>query len=141
MLGGLKAAFPSHSFIGEETSNDIIEIGDGPTWLVDPLDGTTNFVHGYPHCCVSIGLLDKKTATLGEASACMWLCTHSCAGVVYNPFLDELFVGGITHPSTCNGVPIHVSSTKDFEKALLATGFPKYREHRDFQMAVVNQLV
>jgi fructose-1,6-bisphosphatase/inositol monophosphatase family enzyme len=52
-----------------------------------------------------------------------------------------MFVGGSTIPSTCNGTPIHVSATREFEKALLATGFPKYREHRTFQMAVVNQLV
>ena len=58
ILDGLRARFPSHQFIGEESTDqsEVPALTDAPTWLVDPLDGTTNFVHGYAHCAVSIGL-------------------------------------------------------------------------------------
>jgi hypothetical protein len=73
----LESAFPSHQFIGEETSatNGTPELTDAPTWIVDPLDGTTNFVHRYPFVCVSIGLVIDKVPTIG---------------VVFNPILDEV---------------------------------------------------
>ncbi|KAG0600163.1 hypothetical protein M758_11G011800 [Ceratodon purpureus] len=76
----LREAFESHKFIGEETSSidGIPLLTDAPTWVVDPLDGTTNFVHRFPFVCVSIGLVINKVPVVG---------------VVYNPILDELFTG------------------------------------------------
>ncbi|MQL99860.1 hypothetical protein Taro_032589 [Colocasia esculenta] len=75
----LKKHFPDHKFIGEETTAALgaAELSDDPTWIVDPLDGTTNFVHGYPFVCVSIGLTIGKVPTVG---------------VVYNPILNEVYV-------------------------------------------------
>ncbi|XP_057537698.1 inositol monophosphatase isoform X2 [Amaranthus tricolor] len=72
----LKQHYPDHKFIGEETTAayGATELTDDPTWIVDPLDGTTNFVHGFPFVCVSIGLTIGKVPTVG---------------VVYNPILDE----------------------------------------------------
>ncbi|KAA3489003.1 inositol-phosphate phosphatase-like isoform X1 [Gossypium australe] len=72
----LKQHYPSHKFIGEETTAayGTSELTDEPTWIVDPLDGTTNFVHGFPFVCVSIGLTLGKVPTVG---------------VVYNPIMDE----------------------------------------------------
>lgn len=75
----LLATFPDHAFIGEEEAAEAggaVSLGDGPTWMVDPLDGTTNFVHGYPFSCVSIAL------SVGQ---------EPVVGVVYNPILQ---VGG-----------------------------------------------
>ncbi|KAL0675603.1 hypothetical protein Bca4012_003584 [Brassica carinata] len=78
----LKQLFPNHKFIGEETTaaNGVSELTDEPTWIVDPVDGTTNFVHGFPFVCVSIGL------TIGKVPV---------VGVVFNPIMDESrdFVG------------------------------------------------
>ncbi|KAG7012652.1 Inositol monophosphatase, partial [Cucurbita argyrosperma subsp. argyrosperma] len=73
----LKDHYPSHKFIGEETTAAFghTELTDEPTWIVDPLDGTTNFVHGFPFVCVSIGLTIGKVPTVG---------------VVYNPIIDEV---------------------------------------------------
>jgi len=84
IIGTIKATFPDHAFIGEESSftgpgaaavSAPLELTQAPTWIIDPLDGTTNFVHGYPLVTVSIGLAVGKELVLG---------------VVYNPLMDEL---------------------------------------------------
>lgn len=104
----LKKTFPSHKFIGEETSAAFgtVELTDDPTWIVDPLDGTTNFVHGFPFVCVSIGLTVNKVPTVG---------------VVYNPILDELFTAIRGQGAFLNGNSIKASSQTDLVKSLLAT--------------------
>ncbi|XP_071921228.1 inositol monophosphatase 3 isoform X1 [Coffea arabica] len=104
----LKQHFPSHKFIGEETTAacGVTELTDEPTWIVDPLDGTTNFVHGFPFVCVSIGLTLGKVPTVG---------------VVYNPIIDELFTGIEGKGAFLNGKPIKVSSQSELVKSLLAT--------------------
>ncbi|KAI3849596.1 hypothetical protein MKW92_048310 [Papaver armeniacum] len=104
----LKQHFPEHKFIGEETdaANGTTELTDEPTWIIDPLDGTTNFVHGFPFVCVSIGLTIGKVPTVG---------------VVYNPIIDELFTGVSGKGAFLNGTPIKVSSQTELVKSLLAT--------------------
>ncbi|KAK9935894.1 hypothetical protein M0R45_012767 [Rubus argutus] len=84
----------------------VTELTDDPTWIVDPLDGTTNFVHGFPFVCVSIGLTIGKIPTVG---------------VVYNPIIDELFTGIRGGGAFLNGKPIKVSSQSELVKSLLAT--------------------
>jgi inositol-phosphate phosphatase/L-galactose 1-phosphate phosphatase len=80
--------------IGEETSaiDGTPELTDAPTWIVDPLDGTTNFVHRYPFVCVSIGLVVDKVPTVG---------------VVFNPILDELFTAVKGRGAFLNGQHIY----------------------------------
>ncbi|KAB5519073.1 hypothetical protein DKX38_023392 [Salix brachista] len=104
----LKQQHPSHKFIGEETTAayGITELTDEPTWIVDPLDGTTNFVHGFPFVCISIGLTIGKVPTVG---------------VVYNPIMNELFTGVHGKGAFLNGKPIKVSSQSELVKSLLAT--------------------
>lgn len=104
----LKRHFPNHKFIGEETSAAFgtTELTDQPTWIVDPLDGTTNFVHGFPFVCVSIGLTIAKVPTVG---------------VVYNPIIDELFTGILGQGAFLNGKRIKASSETELVKSLLAT--------------------
>ncbi|CAA3017772.1 inositol-phosphate phosphatase [Olea europaea subsp. europaea] len=104
----LKQHYPDHKFIGEETTAacGATELTDEPTWIVDPLDGTTNFVHGYPFVCVSIGLTIGRIPTLG---------------VVYNPIMDELFTAIRGKGAFLNGKPIKVSSQSELVKSLLAT--------------------
>ncbi|CAH1423727.1 unnamed protein product [Lactuca virosa] len=104
----LKDCFPSHKFIGEETTaaNGVTQLTDEPTWIVDPLDGTTNFVHGFPFVCVSIGLTIRKVPTVG---------------VVYNPIMDELFTAINGKGAHLNGNPIKVSSQSELVTSLLAT--------------------
>ncbi|KAL2495468.1 Inositol-phosphate phosphatase [Forsythia ovata] len=104
----LKQHYPNHKFIGEETTAacGASELTDEPTWIVDPVDGTTNFVHGYPFVCVSIGLTIGRIPTVG---------------VVYNPVMDELFTAVRGKGAFLNGKPIKVSSQSELVKSLLAT--------------------
>eukprot|EP00775_Hariotina_reticulata_P002876 gene2876-3166_t len=93
--------FPEHKFIGEETAavtGQPGELTDEPTWMVDPLDGTTNFVHSFPFSCVSIGL------TVGKVPM---------VGVVFNPSLNELFYAADGLGAFLNGAQIRVSSTTE----------------------------
>ncbi len=107
VIGRIQKAFPSHAFLAEESG---ATEGDADhLWVIDPLDGTVNYAHGYPCYCVSIGYQCK-----GEV----------LAGVVYNPCLDELFVAGKGQGATLNGKPITVSTTTELKQSLLATGFP-----------------
>jgi inositol-phosphate phosphatase/L-galactose 1-phosphate phosphatase len=104
----LKSTFPSHELIGEETSaeNGTPLLTDAPTWIVDPLDGTTNFVHRFPFVCVSIGLVVNKVPVVG---------------VVYNPILEELFTAVQGKGAHLNGKLIHASSQDKIGNAILAT--------------------
>ncbi|KMZ61002.1 Inositol-phosphate phosphatase [Zostera marina] len=114
----LKRKFPEHKFIGEETSaiSGIDELTDDPTWIVDPLDGTTNFVHGFPYVCVSIGLTINKIPTIG---------------VVYNPILDELYTAVRGQGAFLNGTAIKVSSQNELVKSLLATEVGTKRDKKN----------
>lgn len=103
----LKTRFPDHHFLAEERGRD--EEGSSPyRWIIDPLDGTTNFAHGYPVYCVSIGLEYEGRCIIG---------------VVFDPSRNELFTA-IEHRGACvNGRPIHVSNTQALDGSLLVTGF------------------
>jgi len=104
----LLGAFPEHGFLGEE--NESIPPGrDGFRWIVDPLDGTTNFVHGLPHYAVSIGLEQH-----GEL----------IAGVVYEPTHDECYMATLGEGAFLNGQPMRVSRTTELSQALVAVSFP-----------------
>jgi myo-inositol-1(or 4)-monophosphatase len=107
------AAFPDHTILGEEGGARAQPDSDPRfRWIVDPLDGTTNYAHGFPFFCVSIGLEVEGELTLG---------------VVYAPSLDELFLAQRGGGASLNGRPIHVSATERLPDALLATGFPYER--------------
>jgi myo-inositol-1(or 4)-monophosphatase len=111
LIGGrLAAAFPDHRILGEEgIARAAGSAGDGGlTWVVDPLDGTTNFSHGYPHFAISIALALNEVVVLG---------------VVYDPMRDELFVAERGRGATLNDRAIRVSAVDTLIRALLATGF------------------
>jgi myo-inositol-1(or 4)-monophosphatase len=104
----IRAAFPDDRIIGEEFSGDQ-RSADGRRWIVDPLDGTVNFVHGHPFACVSIGFVD------GEEPA---------VGVIHAPFLGEVYEASLGGGARLNGEPIRVSGVTDPAASLIATGFP-----------------
>ncbi|KFM67746.1 Inositol monophosphatase 2, partial [Stegodyphus mimosarum] len=91
---GFKTHFPDHSFIGEETTG--CDFTDAPTWIIDPVDGTMNFVHGFPYTAVSIGFTVEKNVVLG---------------VIYNPVLDKMYSAIKGKGSFCNGKKLCVSGT------------------------------
>jgi len=103
----IKKAYPTHQILAEEEG--IHSDQQSPyKWVIDPLDGTTNFTHGFPLYNVSIGLEYEGTCIVG---------------VVLDPTRPELFVGVRNEGTTCNGQPIHVSQVSDLGKSLLVTGF------------------
>jgi len=107
IVAHLSAAFPQHGFFTEERTTD--QTRREYMWLIDPLDGTTNYAHSFPFFSVSIAL------ARGE---------ELLVGVVYDPIRQELFSAQAGAPSTLNGRAIHVSAIDSLGRALLATGFP-----------------
>jgi len=103
--------FPGHEFLGEEdkTAKARPGINASPTWIVDPIDGTTNYVHDCPLYCISIGL-----QIAGEL----------VVGVVYDPCRNEMFAASKGQGSWLNGQRLQTSTTNRLEETLLATGFP-----------------
>ncbi len=103
----IESGFPDHSFRAEEGTE--LAGQSKYLWLVDPLDGTTNYAHGYPVYCVSLALLKDDEIIVG---------------CVYNPNLDECFTTEKGKGAFLNGERIHVSRTEKLDDSLLATGFP-----------------
>jgi myo-inositol-1(or 4)-monophosphatase len=119
--GRLGEVFPDHGIYGEEGTRERLE--QEFRWYVDPLDGTTNFAHGIPHFCVSMGL-EQRVADSGSGQD-----GEIVAGVIYNPMLDELFSAERGKGARLNGRPIHVSPVADLAESLVATGFPSRKRH------------
>src|SRR6201987_1970177 len=108
----IKSVFPTHDVLGEEQG--LSDQGSDYRWYIDPLDGTTNFEHGYPVFCVSMGLEHRSSDQSAER-------VHS---VVYDPTRDELFSAEQGRGAYLNGDAIHVSKTAPRKESLRATGFP-----------------
>ncbi len=102
----IKEAFPHHEIIAEESG---AHAGSGGRWIIDPLDGTTNFAHGLPLFCVSIAFAADDDVLIG---------------IVLAPLMNELFIGIKGQGAQRNGTPISVSDTRSLADSLLVTGFP-----------------
>jgi myo-inositol-1(or 4)-monophosphatase len=103
----LASRFPRHGFLAEEGLSQ--DKGSEYRWIIDPLDGTTNFAHGFPVFSVAIALLRAEEILLG---------------VVFDPMRDEMFSAAAGRGAFLNSRPVQVSSTVELDKSLLATGFP-----------------
>jgi myo-inositol-1(or 4)-monophosphatase len=119
--GRLAEAFPEHGVYGEEGTRERME-GDF-RWYVDPLDGTTNFAHGFPQFCVSLGLEQRGPGLTADQDGTI------VAGVIYDPMRDELFTAERGKGARLNGKVIAVSKTEVLAESLLATGFPSRKRH------------
>jgi myo-inositol-1(or 4)-monophosphatase len=117
----LRAAFPGHGIYGEEGTRQGLE--SEFRWYVDPLDGTTNFAHGFPVFCVVLGCEQRKPGLAADEDGEM------AAGVIYDPLRDEMFSAARGEGARLNGEPIHVSRTKTLQESLVATGFPSQKRH------------
>ncbi len=109
IVEALSKMIPESGFIAEEGTSS--KVGKEYNWIVDPLDGTTNFIHGVPLYCVSIALRKGDELVIG---------------VIYEPNLKECFYTWKGAPAYLNGKEIHVSPIPDVDHALFATGFPYY---------------
>src|SRR6185437_1589498 len=119
----IRRRWPDHDLIGEEGSRT--ETGSDYRWFVDPLDGTTNFAHGYPVFCVSLALEYKK---------------QRIAGVIFDPNRNEMFAAEKGCGARINGASIHVSSTPRLQESLVATGFPSHKRHKNPNIHFYHQL-
>lgn len=118
----LGEVFPEHGIYGEEGTRERMD--QEFRWYVDPLDGTTNFAHGFPQFCVSMGLERRGAGVNAEEDGTL------LAAVIYDPLRDELFAAERGQGATLNGKPIQVSQTAQLAEALVATGFPSRKRHQ-----------
>ena len=119
----IRSRWPGHDVIGEEGSR--IETGSDYRWYVDPLDGTTNFAHGFPVFSVSLAVEYKGKRV---------------AAVVYDPTRDELFAAELGRGAYLNGDRIHVSAVTDLAESLVATGFPSHKRHKNPNIYFYHQI-
>jgi myo-inositol-1(or 4)-monophosphatase len=117
ILERLRGHFPEHAIVAEESGAR--KTGSDYCWYVDPLDGTTNFAHGFPVYCVTLALAYRDEVI---------------AGVVYDPTREELFAAERGAGATLNGQPISVSQTADLTESLLGTGFPPFASNHDLNL-------
>ena len=114
-------AFPEDTFLGEEDGGQV----SGRTWVVDPIDGTSNFARGIPHFCVSIAFVLDGVASIG---------------VIYQPILDELFAAAKGLGATLNGEKIKTSSTTSLDKSLLEVGRAS-RQPQEAYLAMLDKVM
>jgi myo-inositol-1(or 4)-monophosphatase len=132
----IQAVFPEHTIIGEETSAQLVEdrgqtlaeiAAKGVSWIVDPIDGTTNFVNRIPHSVVSIGVLEDGVRTFG---------------LVYDPYRDELFTARKGQGAFLNGKAISVSSKDKIIDAVVGSAFPHDNgDNWDYYRFVLDALI
>jgi myo-inositol-1(or 4)-monophosphatase len=120
IIDRIRSYYPRHGILAEE-SGEAVTVGDTASewrWVIDPLDGTTNYAHGYPCFCVSIGVERNGVLELG---------------IVYDPMRNEMFAAERGQGATLNDRRIRVSDVEELSKAMLVTGFPyNVRERPDF---------
>lgn len=123
----IKSYYPKHSILAEEAGNAVI-IGDSTwKWIIDPLDGTTNYAHGYPCFCVTIALEHEGKIVVA---------------VTYDPTRNEMFAAEKGNGATLNNKPIRVSATEKLSESLLVTGFPyDFKRKDDFARYLTNFLL
>lgn len=119
MIERIKSYYPRHSILAEESGNAVVIGGENTwKWVIDPLDGTTNFTHGYPCFCVTLALEHEGEVVIG---------------VTYDPTRDELFSAERGRGASLNNKPIRVSETEQLSDALIVTGFPyDFKRRQDF---------
>jgi myo-inositol-1(or 4)-monophosphatase len=123
ILSRIREQWPSHDVVGEEGSR--IQTGSDYLWYIDPLDGTTNFAHGFPVFCVSLALEHKG---------------RRIAGLVYDPTRDEMFAAELGRGAYLNDNRIRVSKIGNLAESLLATGFPSHKRHKNPNIFFYHQI-
>jgi myo-inositol-1(or 4)-monophosphatase len=128
----IQQQFPGHDVLGEEQG--LNDQGSDYRWYVDPLDGTTNFAHGYPVFCVSMALERRSPGERDDGQGVR------IAGVVYDPTRDELFSAEQGRGAQLNGERIQVSRIATLKECLVATGFPSHKRHKNPNIHFYHQI-
>ncbi|XP_064187077.1 inositol monophosphatase 1-like [Anguilla rostrata] len=125
IISSLKEKYPTHSFIGEESvaAGAPSILTDNPTWIIDPIDGTTNFVHRFPFVSVSIGFAVNKEIEFG---------------IVYSCIEEKMYTAQKGKGAFCNGVPIKVSGQEDITKSLVLTELGLKNDPEHFNAMMLN---
>ena len=123
IMDRIQARFPRHDVLGEEGARR--ETGSDYKWYVDPLDGTTNFAHGFPVFCISLGLEHKR---------------QLIAGVIYDPTRGEMFSAEKGSGAYLNQRRMHVSKTARLSESLVGTGFPSHKRHQNPNIHFYHQI-
>jgi len=123
ILDQIRSRWPAHDVLGEEGAR--IETGSDYKWYIDPLDGTTNFAHGFPVFCISMALEYKG---------------KRIAGVVYDPTRPEMFAAEQGSGTYLNGQRIQVSTVSNLNECLVATGFPSHKRHKNPNIFFYHQI-
>lgn len=126
LVAGLNALLPEASFITEEGTTGQEPDPTALNWIIDPLDGTTNFIHGIPVYCVSVGLARGKELLVG---------------VIHEPSLNEMFYAWQGGGAWCNGKPMKVSNVESLADSLIATGFPYYKFEKQKRYMYILELL
>ena len=129
----IREQWPTHDVLGEEQG--LSDQGSDYRWYVDPLDGTTNFAHGYPVFCVSMGLEHQGPEQRLSAKT-----KQRIAAVIYDPTRDELFSAEQGRGAQLNGETIHVSKTAALKESLVGTGFPSHKRHKNPNIYFYHQI-
>ncbi|XP_052036834.1 inositol monophosphatase 1 [Apodemus sylvaticus] len=125
LMSSIKEKYPYHGFIGEESvaAGEKTVLTEQPTWIIDPIDGTTNFVHRFPFVAVSIGFLVNKEMEFG---------------VVYSCVEDKMYTGRKGKGAYCNGQKLQVSKQEDITKSLLVTELGSSRKPETLRIILSN---
>lgn len=126
LVAKLSTLLPEASFITEEGTTGQEPDPSALNWIIDPLDGTTNFIHGIPVYCVSVGLARGKELLVG---------------VIHEPSLNEMFYAWQGGGAWCNGKPIKVSNVESLADSLIATGFPYYKFEKQKRYMYILELL
>ena len=131
IVSRLNEALPGHGVYGEEGTRSGL---DGEyRWYVDPLDGTTNFAHGFPAFCVLLGCERRRPGLAADEDGEM------VVGVTYDPLRDEMFSAAKGEGATLNGRPTRVSGRAKLQESLIATGFPSQKRHESPNVHFYNE--
>lgn len=123
----IKSYYPKHSILAEESGNAVIDGSSTWKWIIDPLDGTTNYAHGYPCFCVTIALEHEGKIVVA---------------VTFDPTRNEMFAAEKGNGATLNNKPMRVSATEKLSESLLVTGFPyDFKRKDDFARHLTNFLL
>uniref|UniRef100_A0A665X7Z8 Inositol-1-monophosphatase n=2 Tax=Echeneis naucrates TaxID=173247 RepID=A0A665X7Z8_ECHNA len=125
IISSIKEKYPTHSFIGEESvaAGAPSVLTDNPTWIIDPIDGTTNFVHRFPFVSISIGFTVKKEIEFG---------------IVYSCIEDKMYTARKGKGAFCNGVPIKVSGQEDISQSMVLTEMGFKNDPEQFNTMLAN---
>ncbi|VVC40009.1 Hypothetical protein CINCED_3A019917 [Cinara cedri] len=125
IIDNLLQLYPNHKFIAEESQADAV-LTNEPTWILDPIDGTTNFVQGFPFCCISLALVVENDIIIG---------------IVYNPITNQLFTAQKGKGAYLNNERIHVSDTEDIKDAMFGFDVISIKENKNYFMKHIDIII